>query len=127
VIGVTPREWVGALYFVVGVAVIAIFGFRPLTVLISLAIVLMAMIASRACASGEYSYWKGLQVVASLNLTGETYIGQLFVLPALAIATVYSWMLGITWVFGAREWPRKRWFAFLRGYREIVVRMRPKQ
>jgi hypothetical protein len=126
-IGVTPREWVGAFYFVVAVAVVAIFGLRPLTALIGLSIVLLAMIATRACSSDEYSYWKGMQVVASFNLTGETHFGQFFVLPALLVATLYSWMLGVTWVFGGREWPRRRWFAFLRGYREIVVRMRPKR
>jgi len=66
-IGVTPREWVGAFYFVVGVAVVAIFGFRLFTALISLSIILMVMIANKACASDEFSYWKGMQVVASLN------------------------------------------------------------
>jgi hypothetical protein len=125
-IGVSPREWVGAFYFVVGVVILAIFGLRPLTALLILSIVLMTMIAGRACSLAEFSYWEGLRVIASINLTGETFIMQIFVLPALALATLYSWVLGITWVFGAREWPRKRWFAFLRGYRDVVLRAKPK-
>jgi hypothetical protein len=64
-------------------------------------------------------------LVASMNLTGETLVGQLFVLPALALATLYSWVLAVTWLLGAREWPQNRWLTFLRGYRDMVMRMRP--
>jgi hypothetical protein len=86
--------------------------FSASAALIGLSIVLMAMIASTACSAGEVSYWKGMQLVASLNPTGETFFGQIFVLPALAVATLYSWFLALTWILGGREWPRKRWFAF---------------
>jgi hypothetical protein len=125
-IGVTPRDWVAAFYVVVGIVVVATLGLRPLTALVNLSVVLMTVIANRACSSADREYWRGLKLIASINPSGETFVGQLFVLPALAVATVYSWFLGITWVFGAREWPRKRWFAFLRGYREFAVRMSPK-
>jgi hypothetical protein len=126
-IGVTPREWVAAFYLVVGIVIFATLGLRPVTALVILSIVLMTMIANRACSFADSAYWKGLLLIASINPSGETFVGQIFVLPALAVATVYSWILGITWVFGAREWPRKRWLAFLRGYREFAVRMSPKQ
>ena len=125
-IGVTAREWVAVFYVVLGIAIVATLGLRPLTVLVILSIVLMTLIASKACSVGNYGYWKGLQLIASLNPTGETFIGQIFVLPALAIASLYSWFLGITWVLGARQWPQKRWIGFLRRYREVVMRMQPK-
>jgi glucan phosphoethanolaminetransferase (alkaline phosphatase superfamily) len=126
-IGVTPREWVAAFYVVVGIVVVALLGFRPLTGLVILAIAAMTYLASRACVTGNYTYWRSLMLVASINLTGETLVGQLFVLPALALATLYSWVLAVTWLLGAREWPQNRWLTFLRGYRDLVMRMRPKE
>jgi hypothetical protein len=125
-IGVTPRDWVAAFYLVAGIVVVATLGLRPLTALVILSIVLMTVIANRACSSTNREYWRGLKIIASINPSGETFVGQIFVLPALLVGSIYSWFLGITWVFGAREWPRKRWFAFLRGYREFAVRMSPK-
>jgi len=124
-IGVTPREWVAAFYFVVGIAIVATIGLRPLAALMILSFLLMTLLANRACSFGEYGYWRGLRLAASINPTGESFVGQLFVLPALAIATLYSWVLGIAWVFGAREWPQKRRIGFLTGYRKLVVRIRP--
>ena len=126
VLGVTSREWVAAFYLIVGIAAVAGLGFRPLTVLVILPIAALTWVASRACSNDSYSYWTGMRLVASINLTGESLIGQIFVLPALALATVFSWLLGLTWILGAREWPRKRWFAFLRSYRGAVIRVRPK-
>jgi hypothetical protein len=127
VIGVTPREWVGAFYVVVGIALVATLGIHPVTALVFSLILLFTLFASRACSHADYSYWKGLQLVASINPTGETLVGQIFVLPALAVATLFSWVLAITWVLGGREWPRKRWFGFLRRYGELVIRKRYKQ
>jgi hypothetical protein len=124
--GVTAREWVASFYLVVGIAIVAVLGFRLVTSLALLAIVLMTMVASRACSFPDYGYWKGMQLVASINPTGETLIGQVFVFPGLAVASVYSWFLGVTWIFGGREWPRNRRMSFLHGYQEIVTRLRPK-
>jgi hypothetical protein len=126
VLGVTPREWVAAFYLIVGIAVVAALGFRPIAALIILAFAVMTWVASQACSTDKYSYWTGVRLVASINPTGETLLGQIFVLPALALATVFSWLLGITWILGGREWPRKRWFAFLRRYQAAAIRVRPK-
>jgi len=125
-VGVTPREWVAAFYVVVAIAIVAILGLRPLAALVIVSMAALTLVASRACSTPDYSYWKGLSLIASINPTGETLIGQIFVLPALAIATLYSWILGIMWVLGAREWPQRRWLNLLRRYRELVIRMRPK-
>jgi hypothetical protein len=125
-LGVTPREWVAAFYVIVAIAVVAIVGLRPLAALVIVSMAALTLVASRACFAPDYSYWKGLGLIASINPTGESFIGQIFVLPALAIASVYSWILGITWVLGGREWPQRRWLSFLRRYREFVIRMRPK-
>ena len=125
-LGVTPREWVVAYYVVVAIAVVAILGLRPLAALVIVSIAGMTLVASRACSAPDYSYWKGLRLIASINPTGETLIGQIFVLPALAIASLYSWILGIMWVLGAIEWPQRRWLNLLRRYRELVIRIRPK-
>jgi hypothetical protein len=125
-IGVTPREWVAAFYVIVAIAIVAILGLRPQAALVIVSVAAITLVASRACSAPDYSYWKGLRLVASINPTGETLIGQIFVLPALVIATIYSWILGITWVLGGREWPQKRWLNFLQRYRELVIRMRPK-
>jgi hypothetical protein len=125
-LGVTSREWVAAFYLIVGVALIAALGLQPVTALVILSITVITWVASRACRTEKYSYWTGMMLVASINPTGETLIGQIFVLPALALATVYSWLLGLTWILGGREWPRNRWFAFLRRYQRAVIRVRPK-
>jgi hypothetical protein len=127
VVSVTSREWVAVFYLVLGIAVVAIVGVRPLTALVILVIVLLTMLASRACSVAKYSYWTGLRLVASINPTGETLIGQVFVLPALAIASLYSWILGLAWLLGGRTWPQKRWIAFLRGYQAAALRVRPKE
>lgn len=126
-IGVTPREWVGAFYVVVVIVVVASHGLNPLTPVVLLSMAILTYAASRACVLSNYTYWKALMLVASINLIGETLIGQIFVLPALAVATLYSWVLAITWLLGARAWPQKPWLAFLRSYREMVMRLRPKQ
>ena len=126
-LGVTPREWVAAFYLIVGIVLVAILGLRPLTALVILSIAVMTLLASRACSTGDYTYWTGMRLIASINPTGETLVGQIFVLPAIALASLYSWILGITWLLGARAWPQKRWLRFLRGYRELVIRTRPKQ
>jgi hypothetical protein len=125
-IGVTPREWVAAFYVIMVIAIVAALGLRTVTVIVIASIGLITYVASRACITGNYSYWRSLMLVASINLTGETLIGQVFVLPALALASIYSWLLALTWIFGAREWPRKRWLAFLIRYRRMVIRVRPK-
>jgi hypothetical protein len=125
-LGVTPREWVAAFYVIVAIVIVAILGFHPLAALVIVSMATMTLVASRACSAPDYSYWKGMRLVASINPTGETLVGQIFVLPALAIASLYSWILGITWVLGGREWPQRRWLNFLRRYRELVIRMRPK-
>jgi hypothetical protein len=125
-VSVTSREWVAAFYAILGIALVAIFGFHAITILIALVFVVLTMLAYRACSSGQFTYWKGLRLVASINPTGETLLGQFFVLPALAIASLLSWALGILWLLGAREWPRSRWIAFLRGYEAVLLR-KPRQ
>jgi hypothetical protein len=125
-VGVTSREWVAAFYVIVAIAIVAIVGLRPLAAAVIVSMAAMTLAASRACSAPNYSYWRGMRLIASINPTGETLIGQIFVLPALAIASVYSWILGITWILGGREWPQKRWLNFLRRYRELVIRMRPR-
>jgi hypothetical protein len=125
-IGVTSREWVAAFYVILAIAIVAALGPRPTTALVMASIAFLTYVASKACITGNYSYWRSLMLVASINLTGETLIGQIFVLPALAVASIFSWLLAITWILGAREWPRKRWLAFLTRYREMVMRVRLK-
>jgi hypothetical protein len=125
-IGVTSREWVAAFYVILVIAIVAALGLRTVTVIVIASIGLLTYVASKACITGNYSYWRSLMLVASINLTGETLIGQIFVLPALAVASIFSWLLAITWILGARAWPRKRWLAFLTRYREIVLRVRLK-
>jgi hypothetical protein len=117
---------VAAFYLIAVIAIVAIFGFRPLAALLIVLVLAFTLAANRACSTTDYSYWMSLRLIASINPTGETLIGQIFVLPALLIASLFSWILGIAWILGAREWPRKRWFAFLRGYGEVFIRSRPK-
>jgi hypothetical protein len=124
-LAVTSREWVVAFYVILAIAILAILGVQVMTGLVILSIVVLTLLASRACAVGDYSYWTGLRVVASINPTGETFLGQVFVLPALAIASVFSWVLGIAWLLGARAWPQRRWVSFLRGFRAVAIRVRP--
>jgi hypothetical protein len=125
-ISVTSREWVAAFYVILGILIILIVGIRPLALLLALLVVVLTLLASRACSIGKFSYWRGLRVVASINPTGETYFGQFFVLPALGVASVFSWSLGLVWLLGAREWPQRRWFAFLKAYQSVFLR-RPRR
>jgi hypothetical protein len=125
-ISATSREWVAAFYLILGIVVVSTLGVHPLTALVILLIVLLTMLANRACSVPRFSYWKGLRLVASINPTGETFLGQVFVLPALTIAGIYSWILGVAWLLGGRTWPQKRWIALLRGYQAVVLRVRPK-
>jgi hypothetical protein len=121
--GVRSQEWVAAFYIVVGVALIATLGIHPVTALVILSIIGLTLIASRTCIASNYTYWKSLSLVASINPSGETFIGQVFVLPALAVASVYSWALGIVGILGAKTWSQRRWVAFLRAYRKLVLRV----
>jgi hypothetical protein len=122
-LGVTSREWVIAFWILIGVVLVAALGFSTKAALAILIIVVLTMLASRACAHPKLSYLNSLRVVASINPTGETLIGQIFVLPALVVATGFSWFLGLTWLLGGREWPRKRWLAFLRRYQSLARRV----
>ena len=115
-ISATSREWVVAFWLIIGIGVVAIFGLTALAALTIGVLVVLTLVASRACAHPKLTYFNGLRVVASISPTGDTFFGQFFVLPALAGATVFSWMLGLTWLLGAREWPQKRWLGFLRRY-----------
>ena len=119
----TSREWVIAFWLIVGIGVVAIFGLTPPAALTIAVLVVLTLVASRACAHPKLTYFNGLRVVASINPTGETFFGQLFVLPALAGATIYSWLLGFTWLLGAREWPIKHWLGFLRRYQGFARRV----
>ena len=123
-ISATSREWVAAFYVILGISIFLIVGLRPLAILVAVLIVVLTMMAGRACSTGKFSYLRGLRVVASINPTGETFFGQFFVLPALAIASVYSWLLGLSWLLGAREWPQSRWIAFLNAYQAAFLRPR---
>jgi hypothetical protein len=125
-LGVTPREWVAAFYLIVAIAIVATLGLRPLAALVLVSMAAMTLVARRACSLPDYNYWKGLKLIASINPTGESLLGQILVLPALAIASSYSWILGIAWLLGGREWPQRRWLAFLRRYQVVVVRTRLK-
>jgi hypothetical protein len=125
-ISVTSREWVAAFYAMLAIAIVLALGFHPLTLLVALLIVVLTMLANRACSVSRLSYWRGLRLVASVNPTGETFFGQFIVLPALAIATLYSWGLGLAWLLGARQWPQGRWIAFLRSYQAVVLRRQPR-
>jgi hypothetical protein len=125
-LSVTSREWVAAFYVILAIAIVWILGVQLVAALVILSIVVLTLLASRACSVGEYSYWTGMRVIASINPTGETFLGQVFVLPALLIASIYSWVLGVAWLFGARTWPQKRWVSFLRRCRALALRVRPK-
>ena len=120
---VTSREWVVAFYVILAIAIVAVFGFTPVAALIALALTLLTLLANRACSAPKLTYFVSLRLVASVNPTGETFVGQVFVLPALGFATLLSWLLGLTWLLGAREWPRDRWLRFLRRYRAVAQRL----
>jgi hypothetical protein len=83
----------------------------------------LTLLAGKTCATQQFSYWRGLRVVASVNPTGETLLGQFLVLPALALASVYSWILGLSGAIGARTWARKRWFDFLKAYQKMATKV----
>jgi hypothetical protein len=119
-VSATSREWVAAFWLIVGIAVVAILGLTAEAALTIGAMAALTLLANRACAHPELTYFNGLRVVASISPTGETFIGQFFVLPALAGATVFSWLLGLTWLLGAREWPQRRWLGFLRRYQTFA-------
>ena len=53
-------------------------------------------------------------MVASINPTGKFIVRQLVVWPASTAATVLSWLRGLAWLLGGREWPRIQWPGFLR-------------
>jgi hypothetical protein len=112
-----------AFWIILGIAVVAIVGLTARAVLAILVGIVLTMLAARACSHPKLTYFNGLRVVASINPTGETLVGQAFVLPCLAVATVFSWFLGLTWLLGARDWPRKRWLAFLRTYQRFARRL----
>ncbi len=121
--GYRPREVVIAYWILIGIVIIAIFGFTTKAAVIVLVVVLLTMLASRACAHPKLSYFGGLQVVASINPTGEFILSQLVVWPSLIVATLFSWFLGLIWLLGGREWPRDRWLAFLRRYQVFAKRV----
>lgn len=123
-VSATSREWVAAYFAIVVIALVAVLGFGPITALVIALLAVMTLVASRACATDRFSYWTGLRVVATINPTGETFFGQAFVLPALAVATAYSWLLALAWLLGGREAPREAWLSFLRGYRNTFDRSR---
>ncbi len=122
-LGVTSREWVLAFWAIVAIVVVAILGISGRAGLVIVIGIVLSLLASRACAHPKLTYFNGLRVVASINPTGETLLGQVFVLPALAVATLFSWFLGLTWLLGGREWPRKRWLGFLRRYQGFARRV----
>jgi len=123
VIGYRPREVVIAYWILIGIVIFAIFGPTARAALTVLVIVLLTMLASRACAHPKLSYFGGLQVVASINPTGEFVLSQIVVWPSLIVATVFSWLLGLVWLIGGREWPRNRWLGFLRRYQSFAKRV----
>jgi hypothetical protein len=112
-----------AFWILIGIAIAAILGLTAKAALAILIVIVLTLLASRACSHPKLTYFDGLRVVSSINPTGETHIGQIFVLPALAVATVFSWLLGLIWLLGGREWPRQRWLAFLRRYQGIAGRL----
>jgi hypothetical protein len=120
---VRSQDWVVVFYIVLGVALIAALGIHPVTALVILSIICLTLIASRTCIASNYTYWQSLSLVAAINPTGETTIGQVFALPAVAVASVYSWALGIVGILGAQTWSQRRWVAFLRAYRKFVFRV----
>ena len=86
--GVSSREWVVAFWIILGIVVVAILGLTARAVLAILVLIALTMLAARACSHPKLTYFNGLRVVASINPSGETFVGQLFVLPALAILLV---------------------------------------
>ena len=121
--GVTSWSWVVAFWILIGIAIVATLGLTAKAALVVLIVIVLTMLASRACSHPKLTYFNGLRVVASINPTGETFIGQIFVLPALAVASVFSWLLGLVWLLGGREWPRERWLGFLRRYQGVARRL----
>lgn len=115
-LGFRPRELVVVFWILIGIAIFALLGLTARAGLVVLVVAGLTMLASRACAHPKLSYFAGLQVVASINPTGEFVMGQIFFWPALVVATVFSWFLGLMWLFGGREWPRQQWLGFLRRY-----------
>lgn len=122
-IGYRPREVVIVFWILIGVATLAILGLTAKAALTVLVIVFLTMLVSRACAHPKLTYFRGLQVVASINPTGDFIVSQIFVWPALIVATAFSWFLGLTWLLGGREWPLNRWLAFLRRYQSLAKRV----
>jgi hypothetical protein len=123
VLGCRPREVVIAFWILIAIVILAILGFTARAALVVSVVVVLTMLASRACAHPKLTYFGGLQVVASINPTGEFIVSQIFVWPALVVATAFSWFLGLIWLLGGREWPRARWLGFLRRYQSLAKRV----
>ncbi len=98
-----------AFWILIAIAILAILGLTAKAALALSIIVILTMLASRGCAHPKLTYFSGLQVVASINPTGEFILSHIVVWPALIAATVFSWFLGLIWLLGGREWPRARW------------------
>lgn len=122
-IGYRPRELVVAFWILIGIAILAILGLTEKAALTVLVVVVLTMLASRACTHPKLTYFGGLQVIAAINPTGEFLVSQIFVWPALIVATAFSWFLGLTWLLGGREWPRARWLGFLGRYQSLAKRV----
>lgn len=122
-LGFRPRELVIVFWILIGIAILAILGLTPKAALALLVVVSLTMLASRACAHPKLSYFAGLQVVASINPTGEFVLGQIFFWPALIAATAFSWFLGLVWLLGGRQWPLNQWLGFLRRYQGFAKRV----
>ena len=122
-VGYRPRDVVVAYWIVVGVAILAILGFTVKALVAAAAVLVLTLLASRACEHPKLTYFGGLEVVASINPTGEFIVSQVIVWPALIVATLFSWFLGLAWLVGGREWPRNRWLGFLRRCQAFARRV----
>jgi hypothetical protein len=73
-------------------AILASLGLTATAALTLLVVVVMTLLASRACAHPKLTYFGGLTMVASINPTGEFVLSQIVVWPALIVATVFSFL-----------------------------------
>lgn len=89
-VSVGPQEWSGAFLAIVAFGLAAAFGWS----LGSLVAVLLAAavfgLANRRLARTGVSLWRGLCLTAAWNPTGESWIGQLIVLPRLAFTSLFA-------------------------------------
>jgi hypothetical protein len=111
---VGPQEWAGAFLVVVAFALAAAFGWSVRSLVAVLLAVAVFGLANWRLARTGVSLWRGLCITAAWNPTGESWIGQLIVLPRLAFTSLYALMVVVVGLPLPFTWTRLAWISRLR-------------